>query len=97
MAVLGINRYTVGPVVVDGLLTRREALIESVRGTHQGLTETRLARLDAETVRDEITRATWLRWVQGCRQSRDRVPADVVTVQAPRIDLICGGSSRCAA
>lgn len=52
MAVLRINRFTADPAVIDDLLDRREALIAAVRASYDGLTETRLARLDERTWMD---------------------------------------------
>ncbi|WP_432949705.1 hypothetical protein ACQPXM_17160 [Kribbella sp. CA-253562] len=70
MSVLRLTRLTVTPADVDEMLVRRSALIEAVRKTTDGLTETKLARVDDETWLD-----VW-RWESG-----DAL--DAVTAVAP--------------
>ncbi|MFD1932943.1 MULTISPECIES: hypothetical protein [Nonomuraea] len=52
MAVVRTTRFQVDPANVEELLTRRATLISAVRAGYQGLTETRLARLEDGTFVD---------------------------------------------
>lgn len=49
MSVLRLTRLTVDAARADEMLVRRAALIEAVRRTTDGLTDTKLARVDEET------------------------------------------------
>ncbi|GAA1513347.1 hypothetical protein [Kribbella lupini] len=67
MSVLRLTRLTVDADRADEMLARRAALIEAVRGMTDGLTDTRLARVDEETWLD-----VW-RWESG--EALDEVAA----------------------
>jgi hypothetical protein len=72
MSVLRLTRLTVDASRTDEMLTRRAALIEAVRRMTDGLTETKLARVDDETWLD-----VW-RWESG-------EALDEVTAAAPNL------------
>lgn len=55
-AVVRVHRYRVDPDQISALLTRRAILIDEIRSTNPGLTETRLSLLDDGSYND-----TW-RW-----------------------------------
>jgi hypothetical protein len=67
MSVLRLTRLTVDADRADEMLVRRAALIEAVRRMTDGLTDTRLARVDDETWLD-----VW-RWDSG--EALDEVTA----------------------
>ncbi|MEV6284676.1 antibiotic biosynthesis monooxygenase [Kribbella sp. NPDC051770] len=67
MSVLRLTRLTVDADRTDEMLARRADLIEAVRRTTDGLTDTRLARVDEETWLD-----VW-RWESG--EALDQVSA----------------------
>ena len=73
MSVLRLTRLTVDADRADEMLLRRAALIEAVRGMTDGLTDTRLARVDEETWLD-----VW-RWDSG--EALDEVAATAPTLQ----------------
>jgi hypothetical protein len=52
MSVVRIHRYSVDPANLEELLSRRAALIASLRTVHPGLVETRLIRLEDGTYTD---------------------------------------------
>jgi hypothetical protein len=52
MSVVRIHRYRVDPANLEELLSRRAALIASLRTVHPGLAETRLIRLQDGTYTD---------------------------------------------
>ncbi|MGC4942756.1 antibiotic biosynthesis monooxygenase [Kribbella sp. DT2] len=93
MSVLRLTRLTVDPAQADEMLTLRAALIEAVRRTTDGLTDTRLARVDEETwldvwrwesgaALDEVTS-----WAPGTPEAKAAF-AVVKDAQVERYDLV---------
>lgn len=52
MAVVRIHQYTVTPADLPELLTRRAAVIATIRAAHSGLSHTQLTRHDDDTFTD---------------------------------------------
>jgi hypothetical protein len=72
MAVLRIVRFTTDPAQADKMLQTRAGLISATRERFEGLTETRLARLDERTWLDQ-----W-RWESA--EHMQRAIDDVATI-----------------